>query len=136
MIETLKEMWGDNKIAFIFLLFCLLFVIGLLGFLGFIMVDSVGVEDKMAEAVIINKEYHSAYTTTGLMPCGKSFITTVQYHPERYEVVIKIADGRIGSLCVTSDVYNTLTLPRQTKVSYSCGRLSSNIYLHNFIETP
>ena len=61
------------------------------------------------EGQVIDKKYHSAYTT--MMSCGKSLIP--QYHPESYRIQIqKEIDGKIKSIWVTvdRDTYHKINL--------------------------
>lgn len=83
-----------------------IFVIGIVVILFVILFTAIGMiikEEKdygVKEGQVIDKDYHSAYTT--MMSCGKSLIP--QYHPEQYQIKIqKEIDGKIKSIWVTVD---------------------------------
>ena len=83
-----------------------IFVIGIVVILFVILFTAIGMiikEEKdygVKEGQVIDKNYHSAYTT--MMSCGKSLIP--QYHPEQYQIKIqKEIDGKIKSIWVTVD---------------------------------
>lgn len=83
-----------------------IFVIGIVVILFVILFTAIGMiikEEKdygVKEGQVIDKDYHSAYTT--MMSCGKSLIP--QYYPEQYQIKIqKEIDGKIKSIWVTVD---------------------------------
>lgn len=41
------------------------------------------------EGIVIDKQYHSAYTTTMYIYVGKVLMPTMQYYPEEWEIQIK-----------------------------------------------
>lgn len=83
-----------------------IFVIGSTVILLIILFTAIGMEIKeendygIKEGQVINKEYHSAYTT--MMRSGK--ILMPQYHPERYQIQIqKEINSKVKSIWVTVD---------------------------------
>lgn len=83
-----------------------IFVIGITVILLIILFTVIGMEIKeendygIKEGQVINKEYHSAYTT--MMRSGK--ILMPQHHPERYQIQIqKEINSKVKSIWVTVD---------------------------------
>ena len=81
-------------------------VIGITVILLIILFTAIGMEIKeendygIKEGQVINKEYHSAYTT--MMNSGKFVIP--QYHSERYQIQIqKEINSKVKSIWVTVD---------------------------------
>lgn len=51
----------------------------------------ISVNPRSGDGVIVDKYYHPPYTTTILIPCGKTLIPTTQSHPAVYGVTIKVS---------------------------------------------
>lgn len=60
---------------------------------------------QVTHGIVIRKDHAPAHTTTLMPPVGKAVVPTIQYHPERWTLIIK--DGQDeGSVSVSEDIYN------------------------------
>ena len=123
--------WLEKIVAVLFLVALIVAVLLIIWFLYWA-IDSWFRPEYRGEGIVANKTFTPAHSTIYMMMVGKIMIPQTTYHPDSWDIAIRINDGRIGSVGVTQGTYLSLKDGNKVDIIYTCGRLSGGIYIKRF----
>ena len=98
----------------------------------FRLADSVGVERQSSISTLIQRSHTEAYITTTYHMVGKVMVPSTIHHPESWDFLLKLPDGRCDWIGVTEETFNSHCVGDSMNVFFKDGRLSDNIYIVDF----
>ena len=108
---------------------CILILIPFV-FLSFHWADSLFLTPQQSFGEVVNKKFVPGYVTT--IPIYNSAlkvsIPQTVYHDDKWSLKVKVR-GRISSISVSEDLFNSVFKSSIVEVKYTIGRFSKNIYL-------
>ena len=107
-----------------------IFLVLIIGACVYYAVDAWFLPNLNGEGTVINKEFTPAHTTTILVynAATKTSLPQVTHHDDCWEVTFKV-NKMSDTVEVTKEQFNRLSNGDIAKLTYSYGRLSSDLYI-------
>ena len=99
----------------------------LLGLL-FFSIDSAFIPTQHGTAIIIEKEFTEAHTTTTMMLVGKVMIPQTMYHDDEYTLHVR-RNNEEDSIDVEKSFYDAKNIGQEVPITYGRGRISGKFYV-------
>lgn len=107
-----------------------IFLVLLIGGCIYYAMDAWFLEDVQGDGTAVDKKFTPAHTTTILIynAATKTSLPHFIHHSDCWEITFKVKN-MIGSVQVTKEQFNKLSDGDIAKLTYSYGRISSDLYI-------
>ena len=102
----------------------------LIVFLSFHWADSLFLTSQQSFGEVVNKKFVPEHVTNILIynSALKTSLAQPVYHDDKWSLKVKVR-GKISSISVSEDLFNSVSKSSIVEVKYTIGRFSKNIYL-------
>lgn len=92
---------------------------------------------QRTQVTVIDKLHYIAYTSTSIMPCGKSFIPITTYHPSKWYIrVVRRSvienDGWTTDFEVSHESFDSINVNDDLFVDFRADRSSDHIRIESY----
>lgn len=128
------EEWSWNILLGVFMWILALLVIFLISWGSLYLIDSVGLEERHGEGIIVNKWFEPEHTETILVynAALKQSMPQIRHYDDTWKVKIAI-NGITDIISVFEEDYNQLDINQKVNCTYEEGRIWDSIYISGIL---